>query len=469
MILLRVLLVMPDYPKNFRYGPKTQITLSPLGLEYIAAHIQDIAETRIFDNRPSNLKQLEQEIKNFKPDYVGISVNFTFQIYHANAIAKIAKDNGSITIMGGWHPTLAPENTLSFPWVDIVIRSEGELTFRELLQKNDPQGVKGLSYKRNGKIIHNPARELADLSHLRLPARHLSLQERRRKYKFFGIPMEAMETSRGCPFHCKFCCIHNFYQHKYRHRSTPHIMQELHQLETMCNFIYIIDDNFMVNPQHVEQLCDEIIKQRVNLLFMTTARVDMASKHREIFEKMAKAGFISLYLGIESYSDKSLKNLNKQFQFQEIKSAVKILHDLGFLLQGNVILGANLDDTVQDLESSLEISKSLDIDLLSFSFLIPYPGTELTAEMENQGLLLSKDWRKYNWFTPLIKYPHLTSEQLLEYLERGYTEIPLFRNPLQKLLRLARARGLSFILPRICNMTTFKSTFSGIRNIIRGS
>jgi len=467
---MRVLLVMPDYPKNFRYGPKTQIQLSPLGLEYIAAHIQDVAETRIFDNRPSNQKRLEQEIQKFKPDYVGISVNFTFQIYHANSIAKIAKDNGAVTVIGGWHPTLAPDNTLSFPWVDIVIRSEGELTFRELLQKKDPQGVAGLSYKRDGKIIHNPVRELADLSRLRLPARdYISAQERSRKYTFFGIPMEAMETSRGCPFNCKFCCIHNFYQHKYRHRSVPHIMQELHQLETMCNFIYIIDDNFMVNPQHVEQLCDEIIKQRVNLLFMTTARVDMASKHREIFEKMAKAGFISLYLGIESYSNKSLQNLNKQFDFQEIKSAVKIFHDLGFLLQGNVILGANLDDTIQDLESSLEISKSLDIDLLSFSFLIPYPGTELTAEMENQGLLLSKDWRKYNWFMPLIKYPHLTSEQLLKYLERGYTELPLFKNPLQKIMRLVRARGLSFILPRICTMTSFKSTFSGIRNIIRGS
>lgn len=466
---MRVLLVMPDYPKNFRYGPKTRITFSPLGLEYIAAHIQDIADTRIFDNRFSDLKKLEREITDFQPDYVGISVNFSFQIYHANAIAKMAKENGSTTVMGGWHPTLVPAETLSFPWVDIVVRSEGELTFRELLQKQGPQGVSGLSYKYNGKIIHNPSRELADLNQFRLPARLLSIKERQRKYNFFGLPMEAMETSRGCPFHCKFCCIHNFYQHMYRHRSIPHIMQELYQLQQMCSFIFIVDDNFMVYPKHIEQLCDEIIKQRLNLFFMTTARVDMVSKHRKIYEKMAKAGFISLFLGIESYSNKTLKNLRKQFEFQEIKSAVKILHDLGFLIQGNVILGASLDDTIQDLESTLDISKSLDIDILSFSLLVPYPGTELTEEIEKEGLLLSKDWRKYNWLTPLIKYPHLTSEQLLEYLDRSYSELPRLKNPSQQIVRLVRAHGFPFIFPRIFNKTSFKSMFSSARNIIRRS
>lgn len=465
---MKILLIQPDYPKDYRYGPKSAILFPPLALECIAGNTSDMADIRIFDHRVRNIESLKQEIKNFDPNYIGISCNFTTQIYHVNALAKICKEycNGTKIVVGGWHPTLVPNETLSSPYIDIIVRSEGELTFRELIEKDSPKGVKGLSYKKDNKLIHNEERELGDLDRINSPDRSLRNKKTRKRYNFFGIPADCLETSRGCPFRCNFCSVHNFYRHKYRTKSTKNIMKELEEINRYTKFAYIIDDNFMVYPDHITDLCDAIIDANLNMLFMTTARVDMVSKHPEIFEKMADAGFIYLFMGLESFSNKTLTNLNKQFEFKEIRRAIKILHDLGFIIQGNIILGANYDDGVEDLESTIEIARSLDIDLPTFSLLTPYPMTELREEVEEKGILLDREWRDYTWFKPMIKYPNLTSEQLEYYITKAYSELRFFSSPMHRIMRIMKYRGMSYFLRRFANYNFMKSLLPSVKNLI---
>ncbi|MBD3227494.1 MAG: radical SAM protein [Candidatus Lokiarchaeota archaeon] len=465
---MRILLIQPDYPKDYRYGPKGAILFPPLGLECIAGNITDLADVRIFDHRVFDIEKLKREISSYDPNYIGISCNFSTQIYHVNALAKISKEysnNGKI-VLGGWHPTLAPDETLYSPYVDIVVRSEGELTFRELIEKDNPKGVKGLSYKNNNKIIHNDTRKLEDLNLIKSPDRSLRIGKARKRYNFFGIPADCLETSRGCPFRCKFCNVHNFYQHKYRIKNTQKIIKELLEIRKHSRFAYIIDDNFMVFPDHITDLCDAIIDTGLNMLFMTTARVDMVSKHPQIFEKMADAGFIFLFLGIESFSNKTLKNLNKQFEFKEIRNAIKILHDLGFIIQGNIILGANYDDTVADLESTIKIAKTLDLDLPTFSLLTPYPMTELRTEVEDKGILIDREWREYTWFKPMIKYPNLTSEQLEHYIQKAYSELRFFSSPMRRITRITKSRGLPYFIRRFANFKFMKSLIPSVKNMV---
>lgn len=461
--IVRVLLIQPDYPMNHKYSPKRSITLPPLGLECLAAHVQDIAETRIIDNRLFDLSHITGVIKQFQPDVVGISCCFSLEIYHVNAIARVAKENGAITVLGGWHPTLLVNETLASPWIDIVVRSEGEFTFQEFIQKGSPIGVAGLSFKKNGQIIHNPDRSLADMNLFRMPARDLISPEVRSQYSFLGYPMDCMETSRGCPYQCTFCSIHNFYRHTYRHRSVPHIMQEIRLIRQTCRSVFLIDDNFVVNANHVAVLCDAIIREKLDMFFMSTARVDMVLRHPEVFKKMADAGFIFLFLGLESFSDNALQNLKKQFKFQQIKSAIKILHNLGFIIQGNVILGADFSDTEQDLESTIQIAKSLDVDIPTFSILTPYPGTQLMDEVEKKNALISHDWRDFNWVTPTMRYPFLTPEQLAKYCNNAYSDVPFFTHPLRRVNRILRARRLSFFARRGLNVETLKGLLSVLK------
>ncbi len=453
---MRVILIEPDCPINNKYSPSGSIVMPPLGLECIAAHIQDIAETQIIDNRFCSLPNVTKELQQYRPDYVGISCCFTLEIDEVIKIAQIAKENGAITVVGGWHPTMLVEKTLASPWIDIIVRSEGEFAFRELIQKNSPVGINGLSYKQNGQIINNPDRPLVDLDQHRIPARNLRRPEVKAYYGYSGYPFDCMEASRGCPYQCTFCSVHKFYRHTYRHRSIEHIMKELREVRRHNRTVYFIDDNFVVDPKHVMNLCDTIIRERLNMFFMSTARADMVLKHPEVFKKMAEAGFIMVFLGLESFSDKTLKNLNKQFKFKQIKSAIKILHNFGFFIQGNVILGADFEDTEADLQSTIDIAKSLDIDIPTFTILTPYPGTELMERVIKENKLITQDWQNFNWVTPTMRYPHLTPEQLTKYHLKAYADVPVFSHALRRINRVLRVHRFLFYIRRGLNLETFK-------------
>lgn len=468
-LTLRILLIKPSYSNVYRWGPQTDIITPPLGLEYIAAYIKDIADVRIIDNRLEtvNLKVIEKAIEQFQPDYVGISWNYSSQIDITRRIARIAKTHGCRTVVGGWHPTLVPRETLEFHSIDIVVRGEGEISFRELIQNNSPIGIPGLSYKQDGKQIHNPDIELMNLKHVRPPARHFRSVAAKTTYNFFGIPVDCIETSRGCPYSCNFCCIHHFYRSKYRQHAIHDIIKELHssEIRNRARLIYIIDDNFVVDHKFVMELCNAIIQSRINKYFMTQVRVDMIVNHPEVFEKMADAGFIYLFLGLESFSDETLEKLNKQIKFNQIKSALKILHDLGFIVHGNIILGANLEDTKQDLESTIEIAKNLDVDLLTYSLLTPFPGTKLWEQVLSEDLLVTRDWNEFNWSNPVIKYPHLSADDLRYYLTKAYKETMSFNRPWQGIRRLVQTRGLKFNMLRIDPIGIFKIFFQMMKNL----
>ena len=470
---MRVLLVMPGFAQPLRYGPGTTLTLPPLGLEYVAANVEDLAEVRLVDNRFEPMSSVENVIQQFRPDYVGISCNLSSQIHHVNRIAEMAKKVApdSTTVVGGFHPSLVPDETLDSPWIDIVVRREGEATFRELVQKNSPVGTKGLSYKRDGHKIHNPDRDLLTMKDLRLPARHLRSRRMGSSYQLFGFPVESVEVSRGCPYSCRFCCIPVFYGHRYRRRSVPHVMRELcsEEIQGRARDVYIVDDNFTVDESYVSQLCDAIIRERLNMYFTAAVRVDTVAKHPALFERMARAGFFLVLLGIESFSDRALQKLHKQLRFREIKSAIRTLHSLGFIIQGNIILGADPDDTERDLESTIETAKTMDIDMPTFSLLTPYPGTDLMDGIlagRSALKLVTKDWRYYNWFTPTMQYPHLSCEQLSDALKRAYEEVPFFRNPVLTFLRSASKLGFAHHLPRLLNRARLRTLPTNLRGIL---
>jgi radical SAM superfamily enzyme YgiQ (UPF0313 family) len=466
---VRVLLIKPDNPNIYKHGPQASVVYPPLGLEYLAAYISDIADVRIIDNRIKgiNLQVMKQMIEEFQPDFVGISLNYSSQISIARTIARIVKNYGSQTILGGWHPTLAPNETLEFKSIDIVVRGEGEITLRELLQKGSPIGIAGLSYKHNGTLIHNPDRELLDLKTIHAPTRQFRTAAANTTYTFFGFPVDSIETGRGCPFSCNFCAIHHFYRKTYRRRSTKDIIKELQskEIEKRSNFIFIVDDNFVVNRKSVVELCDAIIKTGVRKYFITQARVDTIVKYPEVFEKMAEAGFFYLFLGIESFSDRTLETLNKQTKYSQIKSAIKILHDLGYIVHGNIILGANIDDTRKDLESTINIARSLDIDIPTFSLMTPFPGTELMKQAVRDDLLLTKDWKDYNWSVPVLKYPNLTSEDLSYYIKKATHELVSFKSAMVGINRFIKNRGLSYHAARISPVDLINMVFQVIKNL----
>jgi radical SAM superfamily enzyme YgiQ (UPF0313 family) len=203
-------------------------------------------------------------------------------------------------------------------------------------------------------------------------------------------------------------------------------------------------------------LCDAIIQSGIKMFFRTQVRVDAVVNHPEVFKKMADAGFLFLFLGFESFSDRALKKLNKQLTFKQIKSAIKILYDLGYVIQGNVILGADLDDSKEDLESTIEIAKSLDIDMLSFTLLTSFPGTKLMEQVLKDDMLLTNDWSNFNELDPTIKYPNLTTDELKYYITKANKEMPFFPNMIKRFGNLIQTRGWKFFISRMLQMNQIK-------------
>lgn len=422
----------------------------PLALEYIAAYVEDLVEIKILDSKALRLSldEVKVEIEKYNPDLVGLTVPVTSAINLVLKYAKLAKEFGATTVIGGWHPTLAVEQTLSTPWIDILVRGEGEYTFRELIEKGTPEGVDGLSYKKDGKLINNPDRPIIkNLDDLKFPARHLVKDY---SYRIFNMKCDAIETSRGCPQGCKFCSTHVVYSRSWRARSVDNVIEELEIVSKnkKINDVFFVDDNILVNMKRVGRLCIEIIKGKnagrikKSLHFFFQGRLDSMARRPDVVNLMGRAGFWIVLVGVEATDDKGLKRVDKGCNMDNIRNGIKALHDAGILVMGNVIIGTNLDDDVDDVFRTIKRTGELTLDLPSFTLLTPFPSTLFYKEIKEKNLLLTEDYSKYNWLTPVIKTNNFKPEVLRKLLFLGFFYIGFYAGTWSNKTKVGR-RGLS--------------------------
>lgn len=438
----------------------------PLNLAYIASYLLDLdIDVEINDAKVHNFNcwELERKILKFKPDLVGITVYLTAVINECFKIAKIIKqiDPKITVVFGGRHPTFEAEQILKSNEVDIIVRGEGELTFKELIIKGNPQNIEGISYRANGIIVHNPDRQLMDYSDVRLPARHLY---NRNKYWIYTVRLETIEASRGCPYSCKFCITPNFYKRSWRSRPIEKIITELKMISKnrRISDIFFIDDNLTANTKRIEHLCEKIIESKKkneirDFKFFAQIRVDSVVKAPQMVKKMAKAGFWVVVIGIESIFEDTLKDIRKNINFQTVLDAIKILHRNDIIVSGNMIIGVNLHEEEKDIKKEIEFMSKIDIDILTFSILTPFPGTSTFRELEKKGLLISKDWSKYTMIKPVIKTNKLSPKKLSELLLFSFQKIKYFNNKKGLLLRIIRRRGFLFILNPVRFVSSLKA------------
>ena len=161
---------------------------------------------------------------------------------------------------------------------------------------------------------------------------------------------------------------------------------------------------------------------------------------------MAEAGFWIFAIGIESVSNKTLKDMRKSLEFKKSLKAIKILHENNIIIIGNLIIGYNLDATEEEIKSEIEFIKKFNIDVVDFKILTPFPGTEIRKELEKKNLIISNDWTKYTFITPVIKTHRLSPKKLHELYCYSFKEIKYLYNWRGIASRLIKTRGLFFLL-----------------------
>jgi radical SAM superfamily enzyme YgiQ (UPF0313 family) len=418
-------------PGRLESGLDSMIKGVPLNLITIAAMVPE-HNAKLFDFKVDkfNEKNFRNELN--RQDIVAIT-SLTPQIYHALEVARLAKEQGCITIMGGYHPTLDPQNVIENLNVDYIIRGEGEHTFKEIVEylngNNGQKSIKeidGVSYKdKSGEIHHNKDRNLeCNLDNFPLPRRDLL---EGKSYTHMGTKMDNIETSRGCPYNCKFCCIVKMWKDSnqnisYRSKSVSRIMKELYEINRRNDFIFFCEDNFTVNVKRTKHVLDAMIQSGMNNAFNFSAqsRVDTLYRNQWLIDLLKRAGFKQIFLGIESIHQQSLNAMNKRNTTPKmVREVVHLLRSKGISIFGGLIIGFP-GETKTMVRQNIQFAKSLNIDFVQFTPITAFPGTEFYEEMKIKNMITSYNYKYYNLFYPMMGTEQLTNVEIYKLVAEAY-------------------------------------------------
>lgn len=425
---MKILLINPSsYEIYGGLPPSFQI---PLGLAYIASVTENAGyDVKIIDVDAENWagQQFVKRITEINPDIVGITC--TTPIYSsAVKIAEIVKKtSNAVTVLGGIHPTIVPEESIKPPSIDIVVKGEGEKTFLELLKcietRDDLLKVNGIVLKRNGKIITTPERELIlNLDEVPFPARHLFKTQKYTYPDSLKKRTFPIITSRGCPGRCTYCNTQYIFGHRFRSRSAKNVVEEIKLLINKygAEEIHIWDDNFTTNKNRVFEIRDELKKSDIKIKFAFPNGLRADFLNEEILKCLKEMGTYSIAIGVESGSQMILNRTKKNIKLEKIQDAFGIAKKLKLETWAFFMFGL-LGETKETIQETISFAKKLDPDIAKFHILKPYPGTEIYDELKKNGLLLTEEYSNYGIHTPPVhRLPDLTAEEILNWQKTAY-------------------------------------------------
>lgn len=422
---MRVVLINPPQT-NSKYK-FLGVIAPPLGLAYMAAVLEkEGIDVTIIDASALNMtrEDLERELEKISPQVVAITA-LTPTIEQALDSAQLARKVApqALIVMGGYHPTFNYDEVLSYDYVDVVIRGEGEYTLLELVKTlkrgGDLSQVRGLALDNH---LTPPRPLISDLDELPFPARHLLPVE---NYSLLNIKkMSTMITSRGCPMQCSFCASAALHGSKIRLRSPQNIVDEMEYLvqDMDMETIAFMDDTFTLHPPRVKEICNEIKKRKLEVFWGCTARVD--NLNPEIIKKMREAGCIALFLGVESADQQILDGIKKNTTINRIKSAFEMCKREKMRTIASVMLGMP-GDTYESIKRTINFVQELKPSYAIYSLATPYPGTQFYQQAWEKNLIKVKDWSKYNLLSPILDTVDCSREDLKRIQNRAFVKFYL--------------------------------------------
>jgi radical SAM superfamily enzyme YgiQ (UPF0313 family) len=463
-----LLLAMPDIQIQLKSWRPPSIALSTLAGNVPERHTVHIADLMLRRRRvPEAIAEL---LHSLKPQLVGIS-SMSFQYGTAKRAARMIRDLApeAKIALGGYHPTLAAEEIAGGPdaaLFDFLVRGEADSSFGELLEaledRADLAAVAGLSFRRDGRFIHNPPRPLEDLAAVRIQNRAARLW---RNYRFGLRAVDVVEFSRGCTMSCKFCSMHHMYGRTFRPFPIERSVADMEDaVRHGASFITLADDNIILDPPYFAAVCDAIVDAGLaRIPKLVQASCLGVSRNPDLVDRMVRAGFKMVFLGIENLSRQNLKTLSKANSYEITRKAVELLHARNLIVIGGMIVG-NPDDTEETIRQNYAAFRELGVDLNADLILTPYPKTALRDELLAEGLVTNPDdFSRYNGFWANVRTRHLSAEELQfirwkcheefstyyhtsRTVARNYPLLALFRKfidiPFQRAKRAIRFRGM---------------------------
>ena len=371
-------------------------------------------------------QEIRQTLKEYQPSLVGITA-MTPKIASALKVADLCKEyNPDMpVVMGGAHPTVSPEQSISYDAIDFIVRGEGEKSFLQLVKAIDarqeprtPTGegdlsqINGISYlpvparqtvrenfakqsrprseeSRNGipseesggEIIHNlPSEFIKDLDSVPFPARDLLMNIQ----NYTSEDMGCILTSRGCPFKCTYC--YHPWKGKLHFRSIDNVVEEIKQVmkDYGTRQFAIKDDTFTVKRSHVMEFCERLIKEKIDINWDCTTRVDRIDE--ELLKLMIKAGCNVIKVGVETGSQRILDETKKGITFEQVREAARLFNKHGIFWSAYFMIGLPME-TEEDIIKTYEFMKEINPFYAGLGVYEAFKQTELFDVGVEMGLL----------------------------------------------------------------------------------
>jgi anaerobic magnesium-protoporphyrin IX monomethyl ester cyclase len=427
--------------------------LPPIGLMYVAAALEKAGlMVQMLDNylMKKPLEEVKELIAKVNPAIVGItcgSATYRRCIETAHAIKEtlpICK-----IVVGGWHASYVPDSLLENPEIDYVVMGEGERAVTDLamciVNGNEPAAITipGVACRRAGTNIKNPPQFIENMDEVPYPARHLlSLELYDRTIEYLHVkPADVMSISRGCVYHCGFCETRKLWGNICRGFSPKRVVGEIKDLQSKYGTkgLYFINDNFTLRKKETLELCDLMVKEKLDLEWVCDTRVDLVNQ--ELLSAMSRAGCKTIWFGVESGSEKVLKRIGRDTTLQQIENAFKLCRKNGIQTACSFMLGVP-DETLKDMEASLKFAKKLNPDWCIFNVFIANPDSRLYQEV-----LDSKKFTQLDDFLLAVKTDEYDYNSLLAVQRRFFRDF--HRSPKQILKRVRREGALNFAMRRL--------------------
>ncbi len=343
--------------------------MEPLVFAILAAQTPPDVELSFFDDR------IEPVDLRAPTDLVAMTVE-TYTARRAYQMAAHYRQQGISVVMGGYHPTLLPEEALHF--TDAVVLGDAEGIWPQLVRDAQTGGL-----QRTYQQVTLPSLAKVPLDRSIFAGK---------RYARAAL----VQAGRGCRFSCDFCSIHAFYGHTLRRRRVDDVAREIEA--TGQKLVIFADDNLFSTPAQTEELCRTLIP--LNIRWFCQVSLDIA-RHDHLLDLMAQSGCVAALIGLESLDGHNLQQMNKGWQRKQgdYAAILQKFHQRGIMLYGTFVFGYD-HDTPDTIKRSLDFALEAKLAIANFNPLTPTPGTPLYHRLQTENRLLFDRW----WLDPSFRY-----------------------------------------------------------------
>ncbi|MFN2327276.1 MAG: magnesium-protoporphyrin IX monomethyl ester anaerobic oxidative cyclase [Chromatocurvus sp.] len=426
---MRIVFVHPNYRSG---GAEIAGSWPPAWVAYLAGHLRKAGfdDIHFIDAMTHKLPEEEvvRRLVELQPDVIGCTA-ITPSIYTAERVLELAKEHvpQALRVLGGIHATFMYKQVLSeAPWIDVIVRGEGEEVFTTLMQSmnrgeylQNRERIKGIAYRDGNEIVATPAAPtIKDLDALDPDWSLLEWD----KYKYIPLNTRVAIPSmaRGCPFTCSFCSQWKFWR-DYRVRDPIKVVDEIEKLvnEHGVGFFILADEEPTINRKKFIQFCEELIARDLpdRVKWGINTRVTDILRDEELLPLYRRAGLVHVSLGTEAAAQMKLDQFNKETCVEDNRRAIELLRNADIFIEAQFIVGLD-NETAETLEETYRMAWDWQPDLANWAMYTPWPFTPLFQELGDKVEVF--DFSKYNFVTPIMKPKAMDRGELLDRVMNNY-------------------------------------------------